>query len=267
MSASAENRNIVMIGAGNVAWHIGHQFVKAGFHVAQVYNRSREAGLLLAGALQTSYTDRLGSVTPLADLYVIAVSDDAITSVIDQAHFADKLIVHTAGSVNINVFEGRAENYGVIYPLQTFTVQKALDFSKVPVFIEANNPKNLSKLKLFAEALTGYVYMLNSEQRAYLHLAGVIASNFSNHMIGIAENILHEKEMDYMLLKPLLEETVAKAFLMPPFQAQTGPAVRRNNTVIEMHRTMLNQMPEVRALYEVVTESISATGGSGSKKD
>jgi predicted short-subunit dehydrogenase-like oxidoreductase (DUF2520 family) len=253
-----EIHTVVILGAGNIAWHMGHCLSAVGIQVEQIFSRTPALGETLAAELQTGYTNRLDLLAEDADLYLLAVSDDAITSLLRQAQFGKQLVVHVAGSVSIEIFEGKAKNYGVLYPLQTLTRGKPVDFSNVPLFIEANNARNLEKLKALAGKMTKRVYIVDSEKRAYLHLAAVIASNFTNHMFALTEKVMQERNLSFDLIKPLIQETIAKALFMSPLQAQTGPAVRGNNEVIEKHMTMLENHPEIRELYRVISESIMA---------
>jgi predicted short-subunit dehydrogenase-like oxidoreductase (DUF2520 family) len=177
---------------------------------------------------------------------------------LQEAWFGEGLVVHTAGSVSLEVFKGRAKNYGVIYPLQTFTRGKPVDFSSIPLFIEANDNRNLEKLKYLSEKVTGKVYTADSETRAYLHLAAVFASNFTNHILALAEMVLLERNLPFNILKPLIEETVAKALYMSPRQAQTGPAFRHDKPILEKHLDMLAGHPEIKELYRLISESIMA---------
>jgi predicted short-subunit dehydrogenase-like oxidoreductase (DUF2520 family) len=249
-------KSVVILGAGNVAWHLGHRFIEAGIQVRQIFSRTPELGEPLAGELGTSYTNRLDHLSEDADLYLLAISDDAIPSLIRQAHFGSHLVVHVAGSIPMDVFKGQAKNYGVFYPLQTFTRGKALDFSQVPLFIEASNERNLRMLRTLADRLTQKVYAVDSEKRAHLHLAAVIAANFTNHMLALSEKFLQEKNLSFDLLKPLIQETIAKALLISPLEAQTGPALRGNRQILEKQLAMLDSHPEIRELYRVISESI-----------
>jgi predicted short-subunit dehydrogenase-like oxidoreductase (DUF2520 family) len=246
------------MGAGNIAWHLGHRLTETGIQVKQVFSRTPEIGKLLAAELGTGFTNRLDLVTEDADLYLLAVTDDAISSLLRQMPFGKRFVAHLAGSVPMAVFEGKAKNYGVLYPLQTFTRGKPVDFSNIPLFIEASNERNLEMLKALAGKLSGSVFVVDSEKRAYLHLAAVIASNFTNHMFAVTERILQERNLSFDLLKPLIEETIAKALFMSPRTAQTGPAARGNNEIIEKQMAMLNNHPEIKELYRVISESITA---------
>lgn len=252
---------MVLVGAGNVAWHLGHHLLDSGFNIIQVLNRSREAGARLALELQATYCADPDLMTHDADLYILAVSDDAIGEVLDRDKFKLRgLVAHTSGSVSMNVFDGRSINYGVIYPLQTFTRGKAVSFKDIPLFVEANQPENLAKLEFVASKLSGMVHRTDSATRLQLHLAAVIASNFSNHLFSIADELLQEKGLSFDMLKPLIGETLSKAMIMPPRDAQTGPAVRGSNAVIEKHLEMLLPHPDIREIYRLISERIFASG-------
>lgn len=267
LRSNREIETAVILGAGNVAWHIGHQLLKAGVRVIQVYNRSAVPGERLAVKLGTTYTSMLEYLNKKADLYVLAVTDDAVGRIANTGCFLKKhLVIHMAGSVNMDVFAGKVENYGVLYPLQTFSKGRVVDFNSVPLFIEANSKDNLKLLKRLAYKLSDRVYEVDSEKRIYLHLAAVIASNFTNHLYAVTEKLLKERGLSLEVLKPLIEETIAKALSMPPHLAQTGPAARGNLEVIGRHMAILDKHPEIKELYRVLTESIMAAGNTASQE-
>jgi predicted short-subunit dehydrogenase-like oxidoreductase (DUF2520 family) len=254
---SDEIRSVVIMGAGNLAWHLGHHLLKAGIQIIQVFNRTTEPGELLAAELNSTFTGRLDYLTENADIYILAVSDEAIDKMLHNGWFSKgHLVVHTAGSVAMDVFAGKAINYGVLYPLQTFTKVKPVDFKQIPLFIEANNDVNLKRIEHLAMKLSASVHNVDSEKRMYLHLAAVIVSNFTNHMFALAEKLLLERNLTPDLLIPLIQETVDKAIVMSPLRAQTGPAIRGNTAIIEKHLALLEPHPEIRELYRVITESI-----------
>lgn len=251
---------MVLVGAGNVAWHLGHHLLDAGFHIVQILNRSRETGTRLARELKAAYCSETELMTHEADLYILAVSDNALEEVLDSGKFRQKgLVVHTSGSVSMNVFEGRSINFGVLYPLQTFTRGKTISFKKIPLLIEANHSQNLEKLESIASGLSDSVHHADSEMRLQIHLAAVIASNFPNHLFSIADELLYEKGLSFDMLKPLIRETLSKAMMMPPRDAQTGPAIRGNIGVIEKHLEMLLPHPDIRELYRLISERILAS--------
>jgi len=157
----------------------------------------------------------------------------------------------------MDILASKAKNYGVFYPLQTFSIQKAVDFRSVPICIEANSPENLIKLKALADIISEQVVSVDSTQRRQLHLAAVFVCNFVNHFYSIGEKLLQEQQLDYSLLKPLILETAQKAMQFSPPTVQTGPAVRGNATITDQHLKMLEQHPEWQQLYELISRDIS----------
>jgi predicted short-subunit dehydrogenase-like oxidoreductase (DUF2520 family) len=252
-----EIRTAVIIGAGNVAWHLGHCLVGNGIKVTQIFNRSSATGEILAESLDASFISKSDEIDRSADIHIIAISDDAISQFLESGYFKGlNLIVHTAGSVSAEVFSGRAKNYGVIYPLQTFTKERPVDFMQVPLLIEANNISGITMIEDLARKLSLKVYHVNSEIRMHIHLAAVIASNFTNHLFSITEQLLNQEHLSFALLKPLIEETVAKAFDLSPLKAQTGPAIRHNHEVMGKHKLLLRQSPQLLQIYEVMSHNI-----------
>ena len=164
--------------------------------------------------------------------------------------------MHTAGSVSIDVFKGFAQHYGILYPLQTFTKNRDLNFDKIPLLIEAGDQNTLDRMREFALRLSGIVLETDSDQRKQIHLAAVFACNFTNHMLAISEYLLQKNGLPYELLKPLINETFSKAVMMSPHAAQTGPAVRGNTAVLNKHLAMLEDDPDLYELYRIVSRSI-----------
>lgn len=260
---------IVLIGAGNVATHLGKALQKLNFEIVQVYSRTNASAKKLGTQLKCDYVTDIKNISRQADLYILAVNDDAIAEVLQQISFSPNLIVHTSGAQNISVFEKKIENYGVLYPLQTFSKTKKVDFTKVPFFTEANSAKNLKLITIIASALSPKVYSITSEKRKALHIAAVFACNFSNHMYTIAENILSDEGIPLEVLFPLIDETVDKIKKTSPISAQTGPAVRGDSNVMEAHIKFLREKSDYQKIYTLVSKSILHTkpnyGGSRKK--
>jgi predicted short-subunit dehydrogenase-like oxidoreductase (DUF2520 family) len=247
---------IVLIGAGNLATQLGIELIEKGHFVIQVYSRTANNARKLASILKCPFTDDLAEIDPSADLYIIAVADDAIESVLTNVIFGESLVVHTAGGVSIEIFKPHCRNYGVLYPLQTFSKEKRADFKEIPLLIEANTEANLEKLKFFAEGISERVRAVGSEKRLYVHLAAVFACNFVNHFYTISQMLLENENLDFDLLKPLIKETAKKAVSHSPITTQTGPAVRNDKTVMNKHLEMLSDYPEWERLYQLISENI-----------
>lgn len=248
---------VVMIGAGNLATQLSLAFNEKGLHCLQVYSRKTESAQQLAIQLNAEFTNQLSDLRTDADIYIIAVKDSAIPEVLENLKPGrNSLIVHTAGSIPMNILEGITENTGVFYPLQTLSKSRKVDFSKVPVCIEANHPSNLIKLQELAGKISESVHQINSDERKTLHLAAVFVNNFVNHFYAIGAELLQDKKLDFDLLKPLIAETAKKTEMLQPSEAQTGPAKRHDHEILGEHLKMLQTQPELQKLYSFVSESI-----------
>jgi predicted short-subunit dehydrogenase-like oxidoreductase (DUF2520 family) len=254
----SENKrlSIVFIGAGNVATHLSRAFLIAGHNILQVYSRTKESANKLADQLNTLWVNDTRKILVDADVYVIALSDDCISGFIGTIDFGNSLVVHTAGSIGIGVFKGKVKNYGVFYPLQTFSKHRQINFKDIPICIEANNSGNEIILKNLAANISDHVIKINSDQRQYLHLAAVIVSNFTNHMYSLSSIIMELKNLPFRLLKPLIRETAMKISDYHPIEVQSGPAVRNDQNVIKKHLDLLSFSPEISQLYDVVSRDI-----------
>ena len=246
---------VVFIGAGNVATHLSQNMKYIGYRIRQVYSRSFENAKALAEQLKCRITTNLKAIKTDADLYIFAIPDDALPAVLAEIPPNNGLWIHTSGSVPMDVFHGFTERYGVLYPLQTFSKQRDIDFSEVPLFIEANSFDDNELLYDLAGGLSNEVKNLTSEKRKYLHLAAVFACNFSNRMYSIAAQLLEKQGVDWRLLRPLIAETAFKLYDMSPDQAQTGPAVRGDHNIILQHKAMLED-ETLRTLYSLISENI-----------
>lgn len=246
---------VIFIGSGNLATCLSAEMQRTGIKIAGVYSRTAEHAASLAAKLNCTGTNNMDAVPSDADLYVFALTDDALLEVISRMKPNNGLWVHTAGSLPMNIFEGYTERYGVFYPLQTFTGSRKPEMEEVPVFIEANNADDLKMLRKVAIAISGNVQELDYEKRAHLHLAAVFASNFSNHMYAIAAEILEEQGLSYKLLLPLINETAGKIKDLPPLKAQTGPAVRFDKTIMEKHISLLDNL-DSQSIYKLVSQNI-----------
>lgn len=250
-------QKIVVIGAGNVGTHLAVALQKSGAEVVQVYSRSAESARELGQRLGVPFTHSFGEIHRAADLYVLAVSDSAMLKVLDSGMFNGHFVVHTAGSVDMEVLKNYTRNYGVLYPLQTFSKQRELDFSTIPLLIEANSHENEQRLVRLAKQLTTNVSIVDSEQRLQLHIAAVFACNFVNYMYAVAETLMQRHQLPFRYLQPLILETARKAAESEsPTQVQTGPARRHDQNVLEKHRKALEFSPDLQKLYNFVSEKI-----------
>lgn len=247
--------NVIFIGSGNLATRLSLHMHKSGMAIRQVYSRTMQNAKSLADKLNCPYTDQLADISTDGDLYVFSLKDAALEEAIAQVPRNNGLWVHTAGSMPMDVFKGYAERYGVIYPFQTFSKGREVKLGNVPFLLEAALDSDAEELRRIAGALTGEVYFLSAEKRKYLHLAGVFASNFTNHMYRLAADILEEQGLPAKMLLPLIGETAAKVHEMPPSEAQTGPAVRNDENVMNKHLALLSN-PDVQELYKRISSDI-----------
>lgn len=247
---------VVVIGAGNVAQHLILAFQKAKeVQLIQVLARNKkELSLLLDSDCITSSFSELKE----ADLYIIAVNDNAIHEVSSQIPFDNKLVVHTSGSTDISVIHSKNRK-GVFYPLQTFSKTKQVDFSAIPIGLESQDPTDYKILETVAKAISNEVHKINSEQRKALHVAAVFVCNFTNHLYQIGETICKENQLSFDLLKPLIIETADKIQSLSPNEAQTGPAKRNDTTTINSHLNFLKDENQVN-IYKTLTKSIIDNG-------
>lgn len=248
---------VTVIGSGNVAQHLIKAFGNAdGVELVQAYARNPEKlGSLLPPEKVTGTVSALAA----ADIYIIAVTDDAIAAVTSSLPFKGRLVVHTSGSVPMEHTDAKNRR-GVFYPLQTFSSTREADFSKIPLCLEAEHAEDYALLQQLAKTISGSVYRIDSTQRQALHVAAVFANNFTNHLYSVANEVCEANNMPFDILKPLIKETAAKVQELTPLQAQTGPAVRNDRETISRHLDFIADNNQ-KALYELLTHSIQKTHG------
>jgi predicted short-subunit dehydrogenase-like oxidoreductase (DUF2520 family) len=249
-------KNIVLIGSGNVATQLASVFVAKGVNILQVYSYHAAHAETLANIIGCRPTADLGKLNKDADLYIIAVKDDAISTLNDRLlRLHNKLVVHTSGSVPLGAIDRISERTGVFYPLQTFTKNRAVNWQSIPLCIEANDKEVQSSLHQFAGRITDSVFDIDSHTRRKLHLAAVFANNFTNYLLGLSKEIIGA-DLPFDILKPLVQETLDKAFEIVPEEAQTGPALRGDVKTMEAHLELLSHNTEAQALYNLISDFI-----------
>lgn len=247
---------VVIIGAGNVATHLARAFKAVNVQVTQGWSYHYENALVLANEVGAHAIKDLSVLDTAADLCIIAVKDDAIAELIPQLTDIKGVVVHTSGAVSINVFEGLIKNYGVFYPLQTFSKNKVVSFSNIPLCVEANDENTLKVLKEIANKLSANVIEVSSEKRKILHLSAVFACNFTNHLYALAQEVLTVNGLDFDILRPLIAETANKVQDELPLNVQTGPAIRNDNETIKKHEELLKEQPALLEIYKTLSNSI-----------
>lgn len=253
---------IALIGAGNLATNLGRALVEAGHVVCQVYSHTKESADALAMRLGSMGVNILSEVVTDAQLYIVALKDSALAEVLPTLVKGREyaLWVHTAGSVPMDVWkEYGLKHYGVLYPMQTFSKAREVDFAEIPFFLEASGKVEMDILKSLASSLSRNVHEADSEQRKFLHLSAVFACNFANAMYTASARLLEEHGLPFDAMLPLIDETARKVHSLHPSDAQTGPAVRYDKNVIDKHLALLDKHPLYKELYELTSRIIHET--------
>ena len=252
---------ITLVGAGRLATQLAKALQGAGHRIASIYSRTCHSAHKLHRQLENNgqivVTDHLADL-PQSDVYIIAVTDTALAEVLSAwpLQTRDKVVLHTAGSLSMDMLKSVSNHYGVLYPMQTFSKERELDFSQITCFIEANDATALETVTSMANAVSRRVELLSSDDRKYLHLAAVFACNFSNHCFALAAEILKQHHMSFDVMLPLIDETVKKVHQFSPRTVQTGPAVRYDENVIRQQSQLLRKDPLMKDLYDRLSLSI-----------
>ena len=247
---------VSIIGAGNVASHLYRTFSKTKqLEIIQVYNRNAaHLDFLNDAEKKVSDINKLKK----ADIYLLAIKDEAIGDFVTGLPDTKAMFVHCSGSMDLDILSG-FENYGVFYPLQTFSKNKPVNFKEIPVCLEANSEENLEFLKKIAGLVSNSIFEVSSSQRRALHLSAVFVNNFTNHMYDLAAEYCRKNELPFKILQPLIKETAAKIETLTPHSAQTGPAIRNDKKTISAHLDMLEE--DQKKIYTILTESIQKLHG------
>lgn len=246
---------IVFIGAGNVATHLATELYKKSFNIVQIYSRTLESASELALKVEAEAITDIHSVTNNADLYIYSVKDSILEEIIAKTPKHQGIAIHTAGSVPLDIFSKYTTDYGVLYPFQTFSKNRDIEWNTIPLFVEASNKDALDKIKGLASTLSSKVSELNSEDRKYIHLTGVFACNFTNHMYALSELFLKKINLPFDIALPLINETASKVKELSPKDAQTGPAIRFDENIINNHLSLIED-EDVKDIYKLMSENI-----------
>ena len=242
---------IVLIGSGNVAFHLAKAFTEAQIPVSQIFGRNTTELQKISEQFSIPFsTETLVD----ADLYIISVSDSSIAEVSSLIKNENALVAHTSGSVSREALSGNYRK-SVFYPLQTFSKSKNLDYSKIPFFIDAENENDEEILKNLASKISKNVMLANDEKRKYIHLTAVFACNFVNHLYARAKEISDSQGIPFDYFLPLIDETTQKIHELEPKLAQTGPAIRNDEKVLKLHESLLTDEEKLK-IYKTLNESI-----------
>jgi len=247
---------VSIIGSGNVAQHLIQAFSKTtDIELVQVFARKATSVSNLISI--DKITSNFSELKPV-DLTIIAVTDDVIAAVSKELLFENQFVVHTSGSVSMDVIDDK-NRQGVFYPLQTFSKSKEVDFKTIPICLEAQNNSDYQTLETVAKSISDVIYKVNSEQRKALHISAVFVSNFVNHLYQIGNDICIENDLSFDILKPLIQETANKILTLTPLEAQTGPAKRKDTQTINAHLNYLKDDNQ-KEIYKMLTKSIIDNG-------
>jgi len=247
---------ITIIGSGNVATHLAAALKNAGHRILQVYSRDLQHAALLAYHVRADAIDDLKQIDPQTDVFIISVKDDAIGDVAQKLAVHQKLILHTSGATDLAVLSALSSNAGVLYPLQTFSKNKELNFWNVPLCIEGPSPDVTKQIRGLASTISNHIYDVDSAGRRTLHLAAVFACNFPNYLYSIAQNLLAQNQLDFNMIRPLIAETADKAVQQLPSTVQTGPAVRNDVNTMDKHLQMMENEPMLQEIYRLLSQGI-----------
>lgn len=256
-------QRISLIGSGRVAQQLAQRCVQCGLEIAEVYSRNEEHAIALAKKIQSKTCRQLADLETNSDLYLLAVSDDAIEEVaiaLSQCLPATAFVAHTSGATKLQALD-IFQNRGIFYPLQTFSSEQQVDFSTVPFCVTASDLNWQESLVVLANRLGAKAYLMSDEQRAYLHVAAVFANNFTNHCYHIAQQLTKEQAIPFELLRPLILATAQNIQSYSPKSRQTGPAIRGDQRTLNRHLDLLKDHPNWQTIYRMMSEQIKEENG------
>lgn len=253
-----EQFRVTMIGAGNLATRLAVALHVAGCPILQVYSRTMKSASMLAQQVGAEPVCDISDIDNRANVLIFALTDKALPEIIPLVAKRNPkaIMAHTAGSMPLALFKGHAADFGVLYPMQTFSKSREVDFTPIPFFLEASNASTLQALTDMACMLSSKVYLASFEERRRVHLAAVFACNFANHCYALSHQLLAQYGIPFEVMLPLIDETAAKVHVMSPLDAQTGPAVRFDENVIAAQENMLNDSPLWKEVYDLMSRSI-----------
>ena len=248
--------DIVIIGSGNVAAVLGRKFTAAGHKIVQIISRNASAASELAYEWDTESANYMSLINKNADVYIIAVSDNALEELLSNLKLPGKVVAHTAGSVSKEILQNVTSHYGVIYPLQSLR-KEIINLPDIPIFFEGSDKLATNTLQKLAQSISfEQATPAGSEDRLKLHVAAVIVNNFTNHLYVLAEKYCQIEGINFHQLLPLIEETVQRLKTTSPADTMTGPAIRNDKETIQKHIELLKDHPQLQKIYQVFTESI-----------
>ena len=249
-------KTITILGSGNVGTHLAKAFHAAGYQILQIWSREYDHAEALANQVFAEPIDRLGLLYPIADAYILAISDDALFDMALDLRLREKLVLHTAGSVSIKVLKPISRKHGVLWSPQTFISGVAMDYSDLPFCIEGSSPEVEEQIRQLLLPVSNHVYSVSTEQRQWLHLAAVMTNNFGNAVNALAQDLLQQHGLPFEILHPIVTMTAEKIKHGGLWQQQTGPARRQDQKTIDNQRRLIADDDKMLRLYDLMTEII-----------
>lgn len=247
---------ITILGSGNVATHFAKAFRNVGHEILQVWSRNNEHAQLLADTVKAQAVASIDKFSQEADICIVAISDDALFEIPQKLHFNNTIVLHTSGSVALQVLEGSSPHIGVLWSPQTYIREAEMDYTQLPFCVEGNDNHSTQSIMNLAQSVSPNVYSLNSVQRKWAHLSAVMVNNFGNALNASAQQLMSKHEIPFELLLPIIDETARKAHLGNLRQQQTGPAIRHDKKTLDAHRKQLETEPQLLELYNLMTRLI-----------
>jgi predicted short-subunit dehydrogenase-like oxidoreductase (DUF2520 family) len=251
--------SVTIIGAGRLGRHLVRALYDSGTEIHQVYNRTFIKAQQLADLVHGEPIDDISNINQSSDIYLLTLSDDAIQEIAQQLSQiipSDKIVAHTSGATPGIVLASYFEQYGVFYPLQSFSEESQPDFQKIPFCIHSPVAHVQEALHTLAKQLSTHIYVIDDEQRSILHLSAVMVNNFTNYLFTVAYDITKSKNIPFELLLPLIKETVDKLSLQKPELMQTGPARRGDQSTITRHLAQLDEWPPYKEIYHLLSKQL-----------
>ncbi len=246
--------SVFIIGTGKLAKNLANAFINNGIELKGVYSKTLSHAKEFSTLFNIPCVDDLAEVPSDCDVYILAVSDQAIEEVSNQIE-VNGIVVHCSGMESISVLNKHKQS-GVFWPIQTFSNNYYADFSNSPICIESNDSNDLRILEFLSDKIGAKTIFVSEIQRQQLHLSAVLVNNFSNHLFVLAQKFLEENDLPFEILKPLIHETVSKLEILSPSLAQTGPALRNDLGTLQKHQELLAHHPSLLSIYKLLSESI-----------
>ena len=249
---------IVFIGSGNIAQFFATRLFKKGHEIVQVYSRTRAHANILAQTTNAVVTDKLSEIVDTADVYILAIKDDALADVASQLQFEDKTVIHCAGAVALDVLQQTSANNAVIWSLYSVNKNSLPKSDSIPLIVEGSNEQAVAIALLLANDISDTVLQTDFKQRQMLHLNAVLANNFTNHLLAIAQKICEDNQLPFEILHPIIKQTLEQTANILPSESQTGPAIRNDEETIQKHLALLEHKPEWQKIYADISASIQS---------